>query len=157
MKSLAVEIREPFDAGSAPLAAVHGMNCLRFLEEAHAEWKKMPPDGGDEVMSNIYLREGSPLRGVPGKAARYPASCIAGAGETRRFRLRNPIRFPRAPPGFTPMLRSGVAPIVGRHQQNCGAGSLDCLDDSAAVAPSPIAMVLARLHGTAPQTKGGAR
>ncbi|ABM60283.1 hypothetical protein Veis_4585 [Verminephrobacter eiseniae EF01-2] len=46
MKSLAVEIREPFDAGGAPLAAVHGMNCLRFLEEAHAEWKKMPARRG---------------------------------------------------------------------------------------------------------------
>ena len=56
------------------------MNYLRFLEEAHAEWKKVPQDWGDEVMSNIYVREGNPLRGVLGRAARYLAdgSCPIG-------------------------------------------------------------------------------
>ncbi|MGA7781620.1 MAG: histone deacetylase family protein [Paraburkholderia sp.] len=79
-KSLGFDVREPADFGMAPLAAVHGMNYLRFLEEAHAEWKKMPEDWGDEVMSNIYVREGNPLRGVLGKAARYLAdgSCPIG-------------------------------------------------------------------------------
>jgi len=79
-KSLDFDVREPADHGHAPLAAVHGMNYLRFLEEAHAEWKKIPQDWGDEVMSNIYVREGNPLRGVLGKAARYLAdgSCPVG-------------------------------------------------------------------------------
>jgi acetoin utilization deacetylase AcuC-like enzyme len=79
-KSLGFDVREPADFGSAPLAAVHGTNYLRFLEEAHAEWKKIPQDWGDEVMSNVYVREGNPLRGVLGKAARYLAdgSCPVG-------------------------------------------------------------------------------
>jgi acetoin utilization deacetylase AcuC-like enzyme len=79
-KSLGFDMREPDDFGTTPLAAVHGMNYLRFLEEAHAEWKKMPQDWGDEVMSNVYVREGNPLRGVLGKAARYLAdgSCPIG-------------------------------------------------------------------------------
>ena len=79
-KSLDFDVREPADFGHKPLAAVHGMNYLRFLEEAHAEWKKVPQDWGDEVMSNIYVREGNPLRGVLGRAARYLAdgSCPIG-------------------------------------------------------------------------------
>src|SRR6478609_7850133 len=80
-KSLGFDVREPADFGTAPLSAVHGMNYLRFLEEAHAEWKKIPQDWGDEVMSNVYIREGNPLRGVLGQAARYLAdgSCPVGA------------------------------------------------------------------------------
>jgi acetoin utilization deacetylase AcuC-like enzyme len=79
-KSLDFEVCEPADAGYAPLAAVHGMDYLRFLEEAHGDWKKMPQDWGDEVMSNIFVRDGHALRGVLGKAARYLAdgSCPVG-------------------------------------------------------------------------------
>jgi Deacetylases, including yeast histone deacetylase and acetoin utilization protein len=56
------------------------MNYLRFLEEAHREWKTMPDDWGDEVMSNVYIRENNPLRGVLAQAARYLAdgSCPIG-------------------------------------------------------------------------------
>lgn len=79
-KSLGFDVREPADHGSAPLAAVHGMNYLRFLEEAHIEWKKVPQDWGDEVISNVYIRENNPLRGVLAQAARYLAdgSCPIG-------------------------------------------------------------------------------
>ena len=61
------------------------MNYLRFLEEAHAEWKKIPQEWGDEVMSNMYIRENNPLRGVLAQAARYLAdgSCPVGAGYVR--------------------------------------------------------------------------
>jgi acetoin utilization deacetylase AcuC-like enzyme len=80
-KNLGFDVREPADFGSAPLAAVHGEKYLRFLEEAHREWKKVPAEWGDEVMSNIYVRENNPLRGVLGQAARYLAdgSCPIGA------------------------------------------------------------------------------
>ncbi len=49
------------------------------------EWKKIPQDWGDEVMSNVYVRESNPLRGVLGQAARYLAdgSCPIGAGYVR--------------------------------------------------------------------------
>lgn len=79
--ALGFEVREPADHGAAPLAAVHGMNYLRFLEEAHAEWRAVGPDWGDEVMSNIYVREGNALRGVLAQAARYltDGSCPVGA------------------------------------------------------------------------------
>jgi acetoin utilization deacetylase AcuC-like enzyme len=79
-KAMGFDVREPADFGAAPLAAVHGMDYLRFLEEAHREWKKVSAEWGDEVMSNVYVRENNPLRGVLGQAARYLAdgSCPIG-------------------------------------------------------------------------------
>jgi acetoin utilization deacetylase AcuC-like enzyme len=83
--SLEFDVCEPADRGTAPLAAVHDMNYLRFLEEAHRDWKKMPDDWGDEVMSNVYVRDPNPLRGVLAQAARYLAdgSCPVGANTWR--------------------------------------------------------------------------
>lgn len=85
VQSLGFDLRTPPDAGMAPLAAVHGDDYLRFLEEAHREWKKMPPDWGDEVMSNIYVREPNRLRGILARAARHLAdgSCPVGASTWR--------------------------------------------------------------------------
>jgi len=84
-KALGFDVRQPADFGIAPLAAVHDMNYLRFLEQAHRSWKKMPGDWGDEVMSNIYVREPNRLRGVLAQAARYLAdgSCPVGADTWR--------------------------------------------------------------------------
>lgn len=79
--ALGFDVREPADAGTAPIAAVHDMNYLRFLEEAHRDWKKMPADWGDEVMSNVFVRERNPLRGVLGQAARYLADGSCPVGE----------------------------------------------------------------------------
>lgn len=79
--ALGFDVRAPADAGTAPIAAVHDMNYLRFLEEAHREWKKMPADWGDEVMSNVFVRERNPLRGVLGQAARYLADGSCPVGE----------------------------------------------------------------------------
>ncbi|MBU9694053.1 histone deacetylase family protein [Burkholderia multivorans] len=85
VRALDFDVREPADRGTAPIAAVHDMNYLRFLEDAHRDWKKMPDDWGDEVMSNIFVRDPNPLRGVLAKAARYLAdgSCPIGANTWR--------------------------------------------------------------------------
>ncbi|WP_306715402.1 histone deacetylase family protein [Burkholderia dolosa] len=85
VRALDFDVREPADRGTAPIAAVHDMNYLRFLEDAHRDWKRMPDDWGDEVMSNIFVRDPNPLRGVLAKAARYLAdgSCPIGANTWR--------------------------------------------------------------------------
>ncbi|RQS67293.1 histone deacetylase family protein [Burkholderia sp. Bp8963] len=85
VRALEFDVCEPADRGTAPIAAVHDMNYLRFLEDAHRDWKRMPDDWGDEVMSNIYVRDPNPLRGVLAKAARYLAdgSCPVGANTWR--------------------------------------------------------------------------
>ncbi|SFH66602.1 Acetoin utilization deacetylase AcuC [Collimonas sp. OK307] len=84
-KALGFDVREPADFGMAPLQAVHDAGYLRFLEAAHGEWKKIPDDWGDEVMSNIYIRDPNPLRGVLAQAARFLAdgSCPIGANTWR--------------------------------------------------------------------------
>jgi acetoin utilization deacetylase AcuC-like enzyme len=80
-KSLDFDVREPADFGTAAIAVVHDLNYLRFLEEAHAAWKKIPEDWGEEVMSNIYVREPNPLRGILAQAARYQADGSCPIGE----------------------------------------------------------------------------
>lgn len=68
------------DHGLAPLQAVHSGPYLQFLQAAHGLWKQMPADWGDEVMSNIFVREPNALRGVQAQAAAYLAdgSCPVG-------------------------------------------------------------------------------
>jgi len=79
-RDLGFTVEAPRDAGFGPLAAVHSAAYLAFLEEAHARWKEIPEDWGDEVMSNIFVREPNALRGVLARAARYLAdgSCPVG-------------------------------------------------------------------------------
>ncbi|SEO57376.1 MULTISPECIES: histone deacetylase family protein [unclassified Pseudomonas] len=71
----------PHDYGQAPLAAVHSAAYLDYLSSAYQQWHEVPEDWGDEVMSNIYIREGNPLRGILGKTARYLADGSCPIGE----------------------------------------------------------------------------
>jgi len=80
-KKLGFELRQPPDFGRGPLEAVHEGEYLRFLDEAHREWKCTADDWGDEVMSNVFIREGNPLRGILAKAARYLADGSCPVGE----------------------------------------------------------------------------
>ena len=80
-KGLGFEIAQPADGGLQPLLAVHGAPYLTFLEEAHRRWKEVPEDWGDEVMSNIFVREPNALRGILAQAARYLADGSCPVGE----------------------------------------------------------------------------
>jgi acetoin utilization deacetylase AcuC-like enzyme len=79
---LGFEIRQPADFGMTPIAAIHDMGYLRFLQRAHCRWKQVPEDWGDEVMSNIFVRERNPMRGILAEAARYLADGSSPIGET---------------------------------------------------------------------------
>jgi acetoin utilization deacetylase AcuC-like enzyme len=84
-RSMGFEILEPADFGVAAIAAVHDANYLAFLNGAHREWKAIPEDWGEEVMSNVYVYENNSLRGVLAQAARYLAdgSCPVGSDTWR--------------------------------------------------------------------------
>jgi acetoin utilization deacetylase AcuC-like enzyme len=84
-RSMDFKLIEASDFGIGAIAAVHDPNYLAFLRAAHREWKRMPEDWGDEVMSNVYVYEDNPLRGVLAQAARYLAdgSCPIGADTWR--------------------------------------------------------------------------
>jgi len=81
IEGLGFDIREPQDHGLAPLRAVHADAYLEFLRTAHERWLEASPDWGDEVMSNIYVREPNPRRGILAEAAYHLAdgSCPIGA------------------------------------------------------------------------------
>ena len=81
LRSLDYAVETPEDHGNAPIARVHDLGYLRFLEGAHRRWKAIPEDWGDEVMSNIFVRSPNPLKGILAEAAYYLAdgSCPIGA------------------------------------------------------------------------------
>ncbi|MFA2535845.1 histone deacetylase family protein, partial [Pseudomonas chlororaphis subsp. aurantiaca] len=79
--SLGFDVQQPEDAGLEPLLAVHGAAYLQFLKEAHQRWKDIPEDWGEEVMSNIFVREPNALRGILAQAARYLADGSCPVGE----------------------------------------------------------------------------
>ncbi|NWD91878.1 histone deacetylase family protein, partial [Pseudomonas sp. K5002] len=80
-QNLGFDIQQPHDHGLDPLLAVHGAAYLAFLQEAHQRWKEIPEDWGDEVMSNIFVREPNALRGILAQAARYLADGSCPIGE----------------------------------------------------------------------------
>lgn len=81
IKELGFPVCEPVDHGMQPLKDVHGEAYLRFLETAYPRWKEMPADWGDEVMSNIFVREPNALRGILAEAASYLADGSCPVGE----------------------------------------------------------------------------
>lgn len=85
VRELGFAVAVPPDAGLAPVAAVHAEPYLRFLETAHAQWTAMPADWGDEVISNVFVREPNALRGILAQAAAYLAdgSCPIGPSTWR--------------------------------------------------------------------------
>ncbi|MDQ2075479.1 histone deacetylase family protein [Marinimicrobium sp. ABcell2] len=81
LKALGVEVSEPSDYGMETIGKVHSLDYLRFLESAHRRWKESPEDWGDEVMSNIFVREPNALRGILAESARYQADGSCPIGE----------------------------------------------------------------------------
>ncbi len=72
LKSINVAVLQPFDQGAGPIARIHDLGYLRFLESAHRRWMEMD-DWGDEVMSNIFVRSPNAMRGILAEAGRYLA------------------------------------------------------------------------------------
>lgn len=81
LSRLGIATEAPGDRGMAPIAAVHDGEYLTFLQTAYRQWKEIPEDWGNEVMSNVYVREPNPLRGILGQAARYLADGSCPVGE----------------------------------------------------------------------------
>lgn len=81
LRTLNLAIETPSDHGIKPIEAVHDLGYLNFLKSAYEQWKQIPEDWGDEVMSNIYVRHPNPLRGILGQAARYLADGSCPVGE----------------------------------------------------------------------------
>lgn len=81
VKNLGITVQEPKDYGKEPLTAVHDFSYLCFLESAYRQWHEIPEDWGEEVISNVYVRDNNALIGVLAKASRYLADGSCPIGE----------------------------------------------------------------------------
>ena len=81
VRELGHAVHQPALCDQAALEAVHTPAYLAFLKTAHARWKQMPADWGDEVISTIFVREPNALRGILGEAAAYLADGSCPIGE----------------------------------------------------------------------------
>ncbi len=81
LSRLGIATEVPGDRGMASIAAVHDDEYLTFLQTAYGQWKEIPENWGNEVMSNVFVREPNPLRGILGQAARYLADGSCPVGE----------------------------------------------------------------------------
>lgn len=78
LEQAGIAVEEPADQGMRPIAEVHDLGYLRFLESAHRRW---PEDWGNEVLSNVFVRSPNPLRGILAEAGRYLADGSCPIGE----------------------------------------------------------------------------
>lgn len=76
---LPVSIAKEF--GTAPILGVHTPGYISFLKNAYTEWKALPEDWGDEVLSNIFIRDNNREIGILAKAAKYLADGSAPIGQ----------------------------------------------------------------------------
>ncbi|HEX8588964.1 histone deacetylase family protein [Pseudomonas sp.] len=135
-KALGFEVQQPADYGLEPLLAVHDAAYLEFLQEAHQRWKEIPEDWGDEVMSNIFVREPNALRGILAQAGRYLAdgSCPVGALTWRSayWSAQSAVAAAKAVLDGEPAAYALCRP-PGHHARREAAGGF-CYINSAAVA-----------------------
>lgn len=145
VEALGFALSEPADHGLEPLAAVHGGAYLAYLRDAYRDWHAVPEDWGDEVMSNIFVREGNPLRGILGKTARYLAdgSCPVGehTWQAAYWSAQSAVAAARAVLEGQPAAYALCRP-PGHHARAEGAGGF-CYLNNAAIA----AQVLRERYG----------
>ena len=145
--ALGLEARRPADHGMAPLQAVHSVPYLRFLETAPAEWKKMPADWGNEVMSNIFVREPNALRGILAQAAAYLADGSCPVGE---FTWRSAYWAAQCAVAATDVVLAGerhsyaLCRPPGHHAREAAAGGF-CYLNNAAIAAQHLRQKHARV------------
>ncbi|WP_321848114.1 histone deacetylase family protein [Pseudomonas paraveronii] len=140
VQQLGYPLIEPDDYGQKPLAAVHSLAYLDYLSTAYQQWHEVPDDWGDEVMSNIYIREGNPLRGILGKTARYLAdgSCPIGAHtwQAAYWSAQSAVAAARAVIDGEPAAYALCRP-PGHHAREEGAGGF-CFLNNAAIAAQEL-------------------
>lgn len=70
LDQLSIPVCTPDDHGIAPLARVHSVQYLRFLQDIHSHWSALP-NASDEVLPNVHPRH---------RAEHCPDSAIGQAG-----------------------------------------------------------------------------
>ncbi|MCY1265344.1 Acetylpolyamine amidohydrolase [compost metagenome] len=130
----------PDDFGRQPLLAAHSEAYLDFLEHAYQRWHDVPEDWGDEVMSNVFIREGNPLRGILAQAARYLADGSCPVGEhtwhSAYWSAQSAVAAARVVRDGAPAAYALCRP-PGHHAREEGAGGF-CYLNNAAIAAAEL-------------------
>lgn len=146
-RELGLNVLEPDDAGMKPLLAVHDIAYLRFLESAYRRWHEVPEDWGDEVLSNVFVRENNALRGILAEAGRYLAdgSCPVGEATWRSayWSAQSAIAGARSVSRGAGMAYALSRP-PGHHARADGAGGF-CYLNNAAVAAQELRSTFERV------------
>ncbi|AGI25747.1 histone deacetylase family protein [Pseudomonas sp. MT3] len=138
--ALGFPLAQPQDFGREPLLGVHSKAYLDFLEHAYERWHEAAEDWGDEVMSNVFIREGNPLRGILAQAARYLAdgSCPVGEHTWRAayWSAQSAVAAARVVRDGAPAAYALCRP-PGHHAREEGAGGF-CYLNNAAIAAAEL-------------------
>ena len=78
---MGLTVKTAQDFGHQPLLKVHTPGYLNFLKTAYQEWQDLPEDWGEEVQSNVFIRENNREIGILAKAAKYLADGSAPIGK----------------------------------------------------------------------------
>ncbi|KAA8730986.1 histone deacetylase family protein [Acinetobacter qingfengensis] len=81
LQSLQLPVQTAKDFGTRPLLEVHTPGYIEFLKTAYTQWQQLPEDWGEEVLSNIFIRENNREIGILAKAAKYLADGSAPIGK----------------------------------------------------------------------------
>ncbi|OWP49510.1 histone deacetylase family protein [Pseudomonas nitroreducens] len=140
VRALGFPLAEPQDFGREPLLGAHSATYLDFLEHAYERWHDVPEDWGEEVMSNVFIREGNPLRGILAQAARYLAdgSCPVGTHTWRAayWSAQSAVAAAREVRDGAPSAYALCRP-PGHHAREEGAGGF-CYLNNAAIAATEL-------------------
>lgn len=134
--SLTVDTAQDF--GTAPILDIHTPGYINFLKNAYQEWKALPEDWGDEVLSNIFIRENNREIGVLAKAAKYLADGSAPIGQDTwtsvYWSAQTALSCADALVKSNEDLMIGLTRPAGHHARKDGAGGFCYINNAAVIA-----------------------
>lgn len=133
---LPVSIAKEF--GTAPILGVHTPGYISFLKNAYTEWKALPEDWGDEVLSNIFIRDNNREIGILAKAAKYLADGSAPIGQDTwtsvYWSAQTALSCADALIKQDADLMVGLTRPAGHHARKDGAGGFCYINNAAVIA-----------------------
>lgn len=138
IEQLSLEVNTAQDFGTKPILGVHTLGYINFLKNAYHEWKQLPEDWGDEVLSNIFIRENNREIGILAKAAKYLADGSAPIGEhtwtSVYWSAQTALSCANALIQGEHDLFIGLTRPAGHHARKDGAGGFCYINNAAMIA-----------------------
>ena len=137
-KQLSLTVETAKDFGTKPLLDVHTPGYIDFLKNAYSEWKQLPEDWGDEVLSNVFIRENNREIGILAKAAKYLADGSAPIGQdtwtSAYWSAQTALSCADALLSHNQQCVIGLTRPAGHHARKDGAGGFCYINNAAVIA-----------------------